>query len=73
MKNVVPVCLSHQVSAEETVARGIKHASKGIVECIQPDLIKSGYSGCFVTEEISSLFVDRMPHTDQEFSFMLHS
>lgn len=66
-------CLSHQVSGEETVPRGIKHASKRIVEYIQPHLIKSGYSGCFTTEEIESLFVDTMPHADQQFSFTLYS
>lgn len=38
-----------------------------IAEYIQPDLIKGGYSSCFITEDISSLFVDRMPYTDQQF------
>lgn len=70
-KNVVPVSLSHQVSAEETVPRGIKHASKGTAEYIQPDLKVRLF--CFITEEINSLLVDSMPHTDQQSSFMPYS
>lgn len=63
----------HQVPADEMVSREIKHVRKGNVKFIQPNLIKSGYFGCFITADIKRLFVDRMPHTDQQFSLMMHS
>lgn len=63
----------HQVSADEMVSREIKHVKRGNVKYIHPNLIKSGYFGCFITEDIKRLFVDRMPHTDEQFSLMMHS
>lgn len=72
-KNIVSVCLSTHIPTNKMVSKGINHTRKGNVEYIQPNLIKSGYSSCFITEDIKRQSADRMPHTDQQFSLMILS
>lgn len=67
------VCLSIHIPADKMVSRGIKHIRKGNVKYIKPNLLKSGCSSCFITEDLKRLSVDRMPHTDDQFSLMMLS
>lgn len=67
------VCLSlYTRTCWQDGIQGNKACTNENVKHIQPNLIRSGYSSCFITEDIKRLFADRMPHT-QQFSLRMLS